>query len=476
MTAHILALRLLPAVIAVSAGAVAAQPIVLASTHPTQNGQFALSLDAVPDVTGDGRDDVVIGAVNEVGSDGYVYLFSGATGALVRELTLAGERAGLGKGVAGVPDVNGDGFGEIAAGTASGRALLFDGATGAFLREFSDPGGTSGTFGHKIAGVPDVSGDGSGDVVVGAYAGDDFGRAFLFDGATGVLLHTLRKPEDPEGRPFWFGWSLDGLADVSGDGRGDVLVGAPNPGSARGRAFIFDGANGTLLHVLPEDIDSAPMNLGISVASVPDLSGDGRPDVVAGSQLGQRAVVFNGATGAALRSHVSPYPDPFDSYIAYYSIAVAGLADFDKDGRGDVLIMAPYEDPDALETQIGIAYIHSGSDGRILRELRFDAVPNDIAFGNTAVGLGDVDGDGRGDFVVGAYTWRPEGSAITAGRAYLYHSSRLTLPEAIGNSIVESVPPRIEHDTNGDLVVDAADLTDSTLPSIQDGGTGFPWN
>ncbi|MCA9450234.1 MAG: FG-GAP repeat protein, partial [Candidatus Omnitrophica bacterium] len=61
-----------------------------------------------------------------------------------------------------------------------------------------------GDFGWYLSGVPDINGDGSGDVVVGARSDDpggsptDAGRAYIFDGATGALLQTLVSPNEED--------------------------------------------------------------------------------------------------------------------------------------------------------------------------------------------------------------------------------------------------------------------------------------
>ena len=74
---------------------------------------------------------------------------------------------GFGDNVAGVPDANGDGRGDLLVGapsenggaTDAGRAYLFSGATGALLRTLTSPNAeVSGAFGEAVAGVPDADG------------------------------------------------------------------------------------------------------------------------------------------------------------------------------------------------------------------------------------------------------------------------------------------------------------------------------
>ena len=112
-----------------------------------------------------------------------------------------------------------------------------------------------GNFGVSTAGVPDLDGDGRGDVLVGAWrengGAEDAGRAYVFSGVTGARLRTLASP-NPE-LDAQFGRSVAGVPDADGDGQGDLLVGAPledGGASNSGRAYLFSGATGELLRTL----------------------------------------------------------------------------------------------------------------------------------------------------------------------------------------------------------------------------------
>ena len=101
-------------------------------------------------------------------------------------------------------------------------------------------------FGRVLAGVGDIDGDGVPDLAVGAPDEDvngrvEQGQAYVFSGATGVLLRTLRAPMAQTGAAF--GAALVGLGDINGDGVPDLAVGAPfqevDGQDVQGEVFVF---------------------------------------------------------------------------------------------------------------------------------------------------------------------------------------------------------------------------------------------
>jgi FG-GAP repeat/FG-GAP-like repeat len=407
------------------------------------------------------------------------FIFTGNTGNPVWTLQANQAGANLGISVAGVGDVNGDGFADVLVGAngydlgqaEEGAAFLFEGTIGGI--SVGHPGNaetvlqgdqaTSG-FGFSVAGAGDVNGDGYSDVLVGANfydAGEsNEGATFVFlgsasgvaDGSPASAAATLQGNQVNAS----FGSSVGGAGDVNGDGYADVVVGASGYDSGQldeGGAFVFLGSAtgiasagaGAAATVLEGNQNSA--GLGISVSTAGDVNGDGYADLIVGAwgyDSGQTnegaAFVFLGSAwgigaGGPATAAATLQGNQTD---ANFGQSVASGGDVNGDGYADVLVGA--HGYDAPEVNEGAAFLFAGSPGGVASGnpgTAFSTLQANFTgarMGISVAGAGDVNGDGYSDVVVGAYLLN-SGSSGGAAFVYLGNPSGMVFdPENVGGA------------------------------------------
>jgi len=263
-------------------------------------------------------------------------------------------------------------------------------------------------FGAALRVTGDVDGDGVNDFIVGApladAGGDRRGKAWVFSGADRSVLHVFAGSDDGH----QLGYAVDGAGDVDGDGHEDLVVGEPWPAftvSAPGRAYVYSGADGSTLFSFQGD---GPGDLfGFAVAGVGDLDGDGHDDIAigapdhgCGSECSGRVVVYSGADGSELLDLVGWTGNMRLGW------AVDGYGDLDRDGVLDFVVGAPLFNSNPFNPGPGAVFIISGQSGVAL--VTCHGLPAPVKAGSQTgqtVGLvRDMDGDGVRD-VFGGGRW-----------------------------------------------------------------------
>jgi hypothetical protein len=339
---------------------------------------YGVEMDVVGDLDGDGIAELVIAAT------GSAFVQSAVDGRVL--LTFDDD---FGIAVAGAGDFDRDGTPDVllaaipSGSLPNGVVEIRSGLDGGLLLHVTG-GPSSEFFGAALDVIGDADGDGIVDIVVGApYAAPggvtNAGRVVVCSGADGAVMHEHLGAVSNG----FTGLDVAGVGDLDGDGRGDYAFQDATliaPGFSQKLVRVMSGASGTTLYVFPP----GPSTIAeVTFDSIGDVDGDAVPDIAIGfGSLVGVVRTYSGATGALIWER----PGGCDG--------VTALGDVDADGVPDIGVYGPYVGA-SLEGKAGVTVL-SGADGTAL----FHIGPKG-KYGSWA-GPGDLDGDGRGDLVIGS--------------------------------------------------------------------------
>ena len=349
------------------------------------------------DVDGDGMADVVLvsGTLPQ-----QAFVRSGLRGALLRTWTpsLPGFSAFPVSASKPAGDLNLDGYGDVALSivniTPGSQAQVLEirsGFDGSVMATIAPPAvSNSLLIGFSIAGAGDLDGDGwpellvSGDHDTGCFS---FGEAvYNFESPTFALQYYQTSWQCGQG----FGSVVGLLDDVDADGFGDFYVGAPQTDAGAslnvGWIGIYSGSTGVLL--ASQSGTATNERLGGSVAPLSDVTGDGLPEL---------AVVRsgNGVSVLTLPSFGTVYEFTAASIGALQVLEADSLGDSDGDGSDDFLVRWRVA-PGPSE---GISAF-SGPSGALIGQVVQNLLGGSLYPWGA---LGDVNGDGLGDFATSPF-------------------------------------------------------------------------
>ena len=359
-------------------------------------GRHGTAIAGLDDVNGDGYDDYLLTSPGDgsPSTPGRVELYLGGQNGfgLAPSWTVWGASPGdqLGLDAAGPGDLDGDGYADFAIATGTGEVHVYHGSPTGPVGPTVLP--IPSTEKIRLAWAGDVNDDGYADLLVGMPLWDsgsytDGGKVRYYLGSETGL--------DPFAFTDWvhnedgaqFGHGLSGVGDVNGDGIDDVAVGVP---------FTGDGGKVTVFYGSPSGLEfgrsysgSGGEELGFSIAPAGDLNGDGFGDFVSG------APEYGAGGGMYLFRGLGAGGDPLQTLVIYsatagsrYAETVAMAGDVDGDGLTDVLAGVPNQGyVSILRGPLPLTWDQLGG-----------AAPG---FGMEAAGVGDVNGDGFADIAIG---------------------------------------------------------------------------
>ena len=259
----------------------------------------------------------------------------------------------FGHAMMSVPDSNNNSIPEIAIsapGSFSPAVFIFDeGSAGstAAIRTFF--GQTSDAYGTDLALLDYPPRDGVAELVVAAPArtpiGSGSGEVEFVEVTTGNVLDTIPSP----GTSYQdFGRSIARMADIDNNGSDEIAIGAPDSFSESGAVLIYTligPGSGPTFQLLTEIQGANPgERFGQKLASVPDITGDGKDELVvaAPDAINSRGIVrvYSGASLTAANP-VSICQITGSTDGDSLGASLVGLGDVDGDGRGEFAVGVP---------------------------------------------------------------------------------------------------------------------------------------
>ena len=382
---------------------------------------FGGSVANIGDLNGDGVEDIAVGAYkdDEGGDDrGAIHImFMNTDGSVdssveINDSTdngpvLANNDYWGAKGIANIGDLNNDGVDDLAVGGAGASYrgamnIMFMNTDGSVdstveINESTDNGPTlknGDQFGGDIANIGDLNGDGVNDLAVGAHQddmdenGDDSVATnrgavhIMFMNTDGSVDSTVTIDDSTDNGPTLedqdrFGKSVENIGDLDGDGINDLAVGTYQAdcvdctGVDSGAVYImYMGTDGSVKSTV--EINDSTANgpaiiagdhFGASIANIGDLNNDGVNEIVVGARWDD---------------------DPNGSFVEHGAIHIMHM---NKDG--------------SIDKTVGIARATENGPATLWQDY----------FGGSVANIGDLDGNGVNDLVVGAHQ---DGAAVGA--------------------------------------------------------------
>ncbi|NVO20091.1 MAG: PQQ-binding-like beta-propeller repeat protein [Bacteroidetes bacterium] len=392
------------------------------------------SIMPLADITGDGVVDVIVGS-----EDDFVRCFNGnasVDGDVLWSHEISGGSVYNQNSICTIDDINLDGYRDVIIGTAWGdRSIVaLSGKTGQQLWKHDTHEYGDGGWVYQVDSKYDYNSDGFPDVV--AATGDD---------GNGTGPKRVYCLNGRTGNVIWqksIGgpvFSVIEVEDITGDGKPDVVAGASNAQETIGKALALDGTNGTIKWSY-----NTPGSSVWGLLQLDDINGDGKKDIAVGDFDGT-VTILNAANGAKIHEL---------GLGAVSIVRFQDIGDMNKNGFRDILVA------------------HSGSDGIIIdgkdcnkiwdqpladdswcvaniHDITFDGY-NDVIIGTLYTNNYSYFLDGTNGNILGSY---PTADAVDAINA---------IPDIVGDSTMEM----LVGDRQGLLICRSGGYDTTTMPPV----------
>src|SRR5438128_3447819 len=283
-----------------------------------------------------------------------------------------------------------------------------------------------------------------------------FSALFVTTVHAGTLLDPL-----PENSSTLFGYSVAVVGDLDNDGVPDLAVGVPfqdgdfdgapgfGPPQNVGKVFLVSGKTLGVIRQLNDPEFQMVQDqkfggqFGFSVAAVEDINGDGVSDILVGVPHHIQNPKTNRAEINARRAFVFSgkdgtllltLDDPTPQEGGRLGYAVAGLGDVNGDGVPDLLVGVPGKDtPGVDDSQVGIAYIFSGKDGSLIRSLDYPSPGSADAGANFGAAVANAGS-------IGSVASNILIGAPRRSRAFVFNGATGALILTIPSPVTETLP------------------------------------
>jgi gliding motility-associated-like protein len=436
------------------------------ANQPAAN--FGNSVSSAGDVNGDGYSDVLVGSdFYDVGANtnaGAVFIYHGAANGIITtpNITLTAQNQfnkRFGNSVTCGGDVNGDGYSDIligASGFEANNALaqpyMYLGAKHGIpyqpgiILNFDTDIKPSGTYASLVSSGGDINGDGYSDVIMMALPNNyaingrqDEGVSFVFRGNAFTVNNTANITNvDLNEPPSNVLTTIAPIGDINSDGYSDVAIlvhGYYNDGvTYRGSIWIYLGsANGLSLNPvnIVNDPDYTGQQLrgtfGTTAKPAGDVNGDGYGDIIVSNYSYSLLVYYGSAKGISNNNYVKLEGPDVNAVPFLGDELFSSVGDVNGDGYGDIIVSHRFYKINMRS--IGAFHVFFGSASGLSyassQLIISPATLNETGFAKSLAGVGDINGDGFDDVIIGAPFQL--GVLPNEGKVYVYIGSKTGL-------------------------------------------------